>query len=91
MIDQTDSNSREKWLAEQVRKRSNYKPTGRNYIRPHATNNLSVESQPQVSKSREDSSASFKSQIHSRAKPNSFMFDRQRKSKVIYRNLESHH
>jgi len=91
MIDQNTADSREQWIKDQVKKRSEYVPVdrkfGRGEINPavplpsHMMQSITrkpIESSPQIADDKNKTQTS---------KPNPFPFNRQNRSRVIYRNL----
>ena len=90
-MDQNTVDSREQWLKNQVKKRSEYIPQARkpargevDFVVPQTNPFIqSVTKQP-IASSTEAPEYKNKSQI---SKPNPFPLNRQNRSRVIYRNL----
>jgi hypothetical protein len=91
MIDQNTADSREQWLKNQVKKRSEYIPLnrkfGRGSIEPVSPQPSPI-IQPVTNKPIQSSTQSTDDKNkHQTSKPNPFPFNRQSRSRVIYRNL----
>ncbi|HUY53382.1 MAG TPA: hypothetical protein VMV24_02280 [Candidatus Dormibacteraeota bacterium] len=84
MINQNSINSRERWLINQRKSRSEYRPLSRRLERM-SSGNLSQRDHHRVAKNNLQT-PKLKVKLQE-SKPNPFPFNRQHKSKVIYRNL----
>jgi hypothetical protein len=92
MIDQNTADSREQWLKDQAKKHSEYVPIsrkfGRGSVEPIASQPTTI-NQFVTNKPIESSAPIFDSKNKNQiSKPNPFPFNRQHRSRVIYRNLD---
>ncbi|HEY5268458.1 MAG TPA: hypothetical protein VII94_05005 [Candidatus Saccharimonadales bacterium] len=81
MTNQNSISGREQWLIEQRKRRSEYRPVGRRLGRI-PSNHPSQQNHPKSSQQASEPKVKLQE-----SKPNPFPFNRQNKSKVIYRNL----